>query len=629
VAPLYGDDLNAAVRELVQNAVDACRELDDVIPLDSRLSREEHSQKSDVLITLDKTGSDWSFSISDRGIGMTPETVRDYFLKAGASFRNSEAWRSRHTSDGKGSRVPRSGRFGIGVLAAFLLGSEIEVSTRHVTSPRGIRFAVTLSDRLVELRSQDRPVGTTITIALTPAIGERLAALLIGKLHEFGNLPDQVYLFSRPKLAIRVNGRRIKFGMRWPGPEQAPMNPTWQCLMVPGYKAVYWNYSGRAGRIACNGLAVMQHYEWNSRFTAPNVSVIDPDGNFPLTLARNALVGKTLPFADELFADVLENLAAAILIERTTPRVSDKIAVLPTIRVRHPAILPDDSRFDYVFLSDGVTLADEKLLERAGVQTLVQYYGGASRSIPWPVPPGVGVLFTSRHARRLRGYGRHEGVGLMPGEASVAPANLYGFRHDLSSAALRLIGSDLKTITWDGRLLENHSIEAEGEGWICITEPGVARSTLDMSILGELLSTGDTKLIVEYHISARKPGISLEDAELEPFSFEVWDHVENTGEGSEYAYGDAPKLVESSWLTRRRRRGEREELLELLAKYLGDDLIIPYDIEERRGKFGEAFSSLAKHLNKHEQIRRWSAKRRWEAKKSERQPSRKRRLLGR
>ncbi len=78
----------------MQNSVDAVRELkahlentntsiDDVDLI---------AQDSDVLIKLEKRddGSCWVV-ITDKGIGMTADTVQNYFLKAGASFRNSDS----------------------------------------------------------------------------------------------------------------------------------------------------------------------------------------------------------------------------------------------------------------------------------------------------------------------------------------------------------------------------------------------------------------------------------------------------------------------------------------------------------------------------------------------------------
>jgi molecular chaperone HtpG len=73
------------------------------------------------------------------------------------------------------SRVLRSGRFGVGALAAFLLGIEIHVSTRHVTASKGISFITKLDLNPVELRyDASIPVGTSIRVKLTPQVFKQL-----------------------------------------------------------------------------------------------------------------------------------------------------------------------------------------------------------------------------------------------------------------------------------------------------------------------------------------------------------------------------------------------------------------------------------------------------------------------
>ena len=124
VKPLYGDRPDIGVRELLQNSLDAVRELRYWYIHYSEGSGEGalHSEEADVVmsITEDERGNNW-FTITDKGIGMTAEIIRDYFLKAGASYRQSKVWRQEFEVEGR-SQVLRSGRFGVGALAAFLLG---------------------------------------------------------------------------------------------------------------------------------------------------------------------------------------------------------------------------------------------------------------------------------------------------------------------------------------------------------------------------------------------------------------------------------------------------------------------------------------------------------------------------
>ena len=108
---LYGD-VKVAVRELIQNALDAVRV--------RRL--EDASLKPSIAIRLseDKT----LLEITDNGIGMDLDIVRDHFLKIGDSYYRSPAFRRRCPS-----YTPIS-RFGIGFLSSFMIADRVTVITR-------------------------------------------------------------------------------------------------------------------------------------------------------------------------------------------------------------------------------------------------------------------------------------------------------------------------------------------------------------------------------------------------------------------------------------------------------------------------------------------------------------------
>jgi molecular chaperone HtpG len=183
IQPLYGDHPEIGIRELLQNAVDACRELEDYrLQGAAALKQGELTvQDGDVVISLEDKGTEGRWlDVSDRGVGMTLEVLREYFLKAGASFRRSDAWRKVHETQEGRSRVLRSGRFGVGVLAAFLVGDELEVSTRHLTAAgdAGLTFKATIDTEAIDLMLCSRPVGTTIRIRISDEnIWNQLSAL--------------------------------------------------------------------------------------------------------------------------------------------------------------------------------------------------------------------------------------------------------------------------------------------------------------------------------------------------------------------------------------------------------------------------------------------------------------------
>ena len=120
---LYGDSY-AFIRELLQNAVDACRlnvYLHDVDPetMEVRVSAWE-----------DEGGNYW-LRVDDTGVGMDQGIVEKYFLGVGRSYYRSDELQADILRKNK----PRQdflaiSRFGIGVLSSFIVGDRVEVSTR-------------------------------------------------------------------------------------------------------------------------------------------------------------------------------------------------------------------------------------------------------------------------------------------------------------------------------------------------------------------------------------------------------------------------------------------------------------------------------------------------------------------
>jgi hypothetical protein len=140
VGPLYGNEPEIGVRELLQNAVDACRELEDYLRQSGAPAPDLVGQDADVVIALDMDGAGGAWlSVRDRGIGMTPEVIKEYFLKAGASLRNSDAWRARH--------VDAQGRSRGWYLVDPWILRGLGVETIVAASRREVLSTITVGDR--------------------------------------------------------------------------------------------------------------------------------------------------------------------------------------------------------------------------------------------------------------------------------------------------------------------------------------------------------------------------------------------------------------------------------------------------------------------------------------------------
>lgn len=132
---LIGRDLysNPAifVRELLQNAIDAVRTRKQ---LDKNLPRAWKPQIN-VRTWIDEDGHDW-FRIEDNGIGMSEDTIRNYFLKVGHSYYTSDQFNAdKLRCEADADYAPIS-RFGIGILSCFMgdpKNNRVEIATKHFT----------------------------------------------------------------------------------------------------------------------------------------------------------------------------------------------------------------------------------------------------------------------------------------------------------------------------------------------------------------------------------------------------------------------------------------------------------------------------------------------------------------
>lgn len=176
---IYENPLDA-VRELVQNSVDACQ-------LKDALMRrfhpaEEPSEKRRIVVRLEDS-SDQSgeqlLTVLDSGCGMDSWIIENYLLKVGRSFYKSPKFlRTRAELRKGGVDFNPVSEFGIGIMSCFMLGHRVEIETAAWYAPRGDNRRRILKidgiGRLIELREYtndgvDSWSGTRTTIHLRPA----------------------------------------------------------------------------------------------------------------------------------------------------------------------------------------------------------------------------------------------------------------------------------------------------------------------------------------------------------------------------------------------------------------------------------------------------------------------------
>ncbi|MGW0509613.1 wHTH domain-containing protein [Streptomyces olivaceoviridis] len=201
---LYGDRM-LAVRELYQNALDACRVrqarrryAEHARQCGDETEREQLAGRRIVFTqgTDPDTGRAY-IQCEDNGVGMTAEELRDLFAQAGrrseqsaGRMREMRRWRRR------GITTELNSRFGIGVFSYFMLAEEVEVTTRpvdmsgHVPLADGHRASVTAGSGLMHLSREQRELesgGTRVRLYLhdDPDETDEQRPSLIQALREF------------------------------------------------------------------------------------------------------------------------------------------------------------------------------------------------------------------------------------------------------------------------------------------------------------------------------------------------------------------------------------------------------------------------------------------------------------
>lgn len=152
---LYSDK-RTFLRELVQNAIDAChlRKMvdEDYVP--------------EITFAFNENIS--TVTIRDNGIGMDRQWLEKYFLQIGISFYQSDEIRRIN----RDTRIDVNfiSQFGIGFLSSFLVADKIVIRTRK-PSRRGLMITITSLRDYFDVRSLEDgvPAGTEVTLHLKPS----------------------------------------------------------------------------------------------------------------------------------------------------------------------------------------------------------------------------------------------------------------------------------------------------------------------------------------------------------------------------------------------------------------------------------------------------------------------------
>jgi hypothetical protein len=327
VGPLYGNNPTFGVRELVQNAVDACIERNYIETQNSAIA---YIPK--ITVSINEVGKDnYIFEISDNGKGMSIDEIIHYFLNVGSSFRKSLLWKKQFINEEGHTLINRNGKFGIGVLAAFLIGEELTVTTRHFNETISYSFTTNIDSDFIDIKREittTKKIGTTISLLISK---ERKEELLQEnkRQHERDKIWTDWYVNDFPKVEYFVNGEKIERTILFD-------KDNISLFQTEDFKKIEWKYFGsyRYGSLAisdtcavCNGIVIstglhpaknkfIYNKNRNDSFVIekkPSFFFEDSEGVFPIKLDRNDIDCTELPFEKELLSEVSKDFIAQIL----------------------------------------------------------------------------------------------------------------------------------------------------------------------------------------------------------------------------------------------------------------------------------------------------------------------------
>jgi hypothetical protein len=200
---LYGPNPLAAIRELVQNARDAVALKSTIVvnPADRA------ALTLPIFITLRTDGTNGTLEVVDHGVGMTKLVMTDYLISIASNY-----WVTQFLKDfPEAANTFRSaGKFGIGFLSVFMLGSEVVVESNRLGEER-YKLSLRGVGRRGELQQVRTPggSGTSIKIKLKAQIIDRLK-----KLDSF----LRIYAPTLPHdLSIEIDGKKTTLEEGWIG----------------------------------------------------------------------------------------------------------------------------------------------------------------------------------------------------------------------------------------------------------------------------------------------------------------------------------------------------------------------------------------------------------------------------
>lgn len=144
------------LRELISNAVDAISKLK-MASLAGEVSGDV--PEPEIIIAVDKSKK--TLSVSDNGIGMTPDEIKKYINQV--AFSSAEEFIQKYQKDAN----ELIGHFGLGFYSSFMVAKQVEIDTlSYKEGSQAVHWSCDGSPEFELTESSRTQVGTTITLTL-------------------------------------------------------------------------------------------------------------------------------------------------------------------------------------------------------------------------------------------------------------------------------------------------------------------------------------------------------------------------------------------------------------------------------------------------------------------------------
>ncbi|MEU6867395.1 caspase family protein [Streptomyces sp. NPDC046876] len=167
---LYDGKPELALRELYQNAMDACRYRAMRWRYLQGRGQEPRPWEGRISFVQGEDERGRYVECRDTGVGMGVEQLKSTFTKAGRRFEQSRSFRREQEAwlrHDRSLRLYPNSRFGIGVFSYFMLADEMTIVTRPVdpdgtVAPKALLVHISSSGSLFRIQEYDEPGGDAL-----------------------------------------------------------------------------------------------------------------------------------------------------------------------------------------------------------------------------------------------------------------------------------------------------------------------------------------------------------------------------------------------------------------------------------------------------------------------------------